>query len=309
MVRSLLKKSTLEYEGKVKYLPTERTFIKNIEKVPTNQFSFKDGLKSWIATYSVSPIDKENKINQSTYPLKKNINKAIKEKLQPKLTTVRYNYYVILDSTPKNGTLLLSGKSFSSNLEGLKDHNIQLILNCTKEVPNYFTAHTFDYIKLGLIDSEHQTIYNYFDTCADKIHKYLLSGQSVLVHCQQGKSRSVSFIVAYLLKYAKMNLSVILAYLSSKEVVMKINDGFMQALANYEVDILRSSSFTVKKTSRRGKLVDKARKTETTQKSLFHYFQPIIQDTHDTLSCFKMDDTDDKHMESEFFNLAALSKI
>lgn len=47
------------------------------------------------------------------------------------------------------------------------------------------------------------------------------------MHCYAGVSRSVTIIVAYLMKYWGWGLKVALAFVQAKRVVAKPNDGFM----------------------------------------------------------------------------------
>lgn len=59
-------------------------------------------------------------------------------------------------------------------------------------------------------------------------------GKSVLVHCFQGRSRSVAIILLYLMKKCKMTLAESVGLLESKKVVHRLNQGFMQFLEDVD---------------------------------------------------------------------------
>ena len=56
-------------------------------------------------------------------------------------------------------------------------------------------------LALRRIDSDQADLSPYFDQCADFIHEALVEGHGVLVHCQQGVSRSASIVLSYLIKH------------------------------------------------------------------------------------------------------------
>ena len=61
------------------------------------------------------------------------------------------------------------------------------------------------HIKFPALDYENFALEQYFDQAADYIEQHLAI-TNVLVHCMAGVSRSVSLVVAYLLKYRGMRL-------------------------------------------------------------------------------------------------------
>ena len=81
----------------------------------------------------------------------------------------------------------------------------------------------------------------YLDTVIGWMSTALAEGGTVLVHCTWGKSRSVAFIVAFLMRTQGMNLDKALAYVQQKRSVAKPNDGFMQQLRLYEKGMMMMS--------------------------------------------------------------------
>lgn len=72
------------------------------------------------------------------------------------------------------------------------------------------------------------------DTAIDWISSALAEGGTVLVHCNWGKSRSVAFVVAFLMRTYRMTLDQGLAYVQEKRPIARPNEGFMQHLRLYE---------------------------------------------------------------------------
>ena len=72
------------------------------------------------------------------------------------------------------------------------------------------------------------------DPVIDWISAALAEGGTVLVHCTWGKSRSVAFVVAFLIRTYGMSLDQALAYVQERRPIAKPNEGFMQHLRLYE---------------------------------------------------------------------------
>jgi len=58
------------------------------------------------------------------------------------------------------------------------------------------------------------------------------------VHSIEGKSRAPTFILAYLINYEKLKLKEALAILRQFVGEVEPNEGFMQQLAEYDLELL-----------------------------------------------------------------------
>jgi protein-tyrosine phosphatase len=65
----------------------------------------------------------------------------------------------------------------------------------------------------------------------------LIKGESVLVHCHWGRSRSASVVLAFLMAFYRMSLKDSLSWLTSKRSVTSPNFGFMECLKRYEQEL------------------------------------------------------------------------
>jgi atypical dual specificity phosphatase len=82
-------------------------------------------------------------------------------------------------------------------------------------------------------------LWMYMDAVIDWISTALTEGGTVLVHCTWGKSRSVAFVVAFLMRTHRVTLDQALAYVQMKRPIAKPNEGFMQHLRLYEKGMKR----------------------------------------------------------------------
>jgi len=99
-----------------------------------------------------------------------------------------------------------------------------------KDIPEYFPI-DFVYKSLPLNDFSSQILpieeSNMFLGKADEYHK-------VLIHCIEGKSRSVALALAYLMKREGWSLKYTYDLVKSRRPLIRPNDGFMKQLLEYE---------------------------------------------------------------------------
>ena len=100
--------------------------------------------------------------------------------------------------------LYISDTYAASNFTLLRDKKITHILICAVELSEYFPE-DFIYKKLDLKDDFAFNISYFFDESFQFIHDARTQGGRVLVHCFQGKSRSASIVIAYLISEFKLS--------------------------------------------------------------------------------------------------------
>jgi len=137
--------------------------------------------------------------------------------------------------------LYLGSVGAANNKSELKRLNITHILTVANSLP---PTHPNDFVYkiINIPDREDVNIENYFDECFAFIDEAKRMG-GVLVHCFVGKSRSVTVVVAYLMKKHGMSMSEALKHVKSKRPIASPNSGFMLQLQNFEKS-LRGSDYS-----------------------------------------------------------------
>lgn len=80
---------------------------------------------------------------------------------------------------------------------------------------------TPSYLKLEALDYPAFSLDQFFDQATEFIHVNV-AVTNVLVHCMAGVSRSVSFVIAYLIKYRGMTFDDGLALLKNRRSIVSL---------------------------------------------------------------------------------------
>ncbi|CAK0841540.1 unnamed protein product [Prorocentrum cordatum] len=119
----------------------------------------------------------------------------------------------------------------------LKKNNVRYILNCTPPrtqggVMNFHDKDpSFEYCRLSMGDNSTEQLASRFQASWDFFEKARIREDGgVLVHCQQGVSRSVSMVVAYLMKHYRKDFDVALSLAKSARAQACPNEGFTAQL-------------------------------------------------------------------------------
>ena len=112
--------------------------------------------------------------------------------------------------------LWLGNRNAALNFNFLKDANISVIINCTKEIPFIHEINNKDYTPLNIetiripiydsnSNSDNKILYDALKPTLEFLDtKFLKEKKNILIHCAAGKSRSASVIAAfifYMIKY------------------------------------------------------------------------------------------------------------
>ena len=101
--------------------------------------------------------------------------------------------------------LFVSGVHVAGDAALLRAKKITHIVNCAGgDCTNHFPAE-FEYVTLFLEDNKAERVDPFLPTIVNFMEQVRVGGGRVLVHCWQGVSRSVSFVVAYLMWKNRIN--------------------------------------------------------------------------------------------------------
>jgi len=191
--------------------------------------------------------DKKDERDLQDKPVISKVTKVKKEKVDEIISCPYCGFQAKTSEMPKHNVIhpnliikgiYLGGYENARDKETLKDKlKITHVLNCATELNNYFPK-TFKYCKLQLMDREKQHIADTFEKACLFIDEALKhKNGKCFVHCQEGKSRSVTIVAAYLMSRHKFSLDNALATITSKRRIAQPNKGFLSELREFEREL------------------------------------------------------------------------
>lgn len=91
-----------------------------------------------------------------------------------------------------------------------------------------------DIYRLDILDSTSADLKPHLEAAVRWIDERLRRGYNVLVHCQQGISRSAAVVIAYLIYTHNMSYEAAFDLVRKKRACIKPNAGFVRALQEWE---------------------------------------------------------------------------
>lgn len=148
------------------------------------------------------------------------------------------------DSTPYQilPHLYLGCRKVAACLPSLKANGITNVLNVTSSIPNKFVAAGLTYKQIAVEDSHDVNMLQHLPEAFAFIENARISGERVLVHCHAGMSRSVTVILAYLMKFFNHTLDSAYEHVKQRKSDISPNFSFMGQLLEYECTLRPSPS-------------------------------------------------------------------
>ncbi|XP_046705043.1 protein phosphatase Slingshot homolog 3 isoform X2 [Silurus meridionalis] len=128
--------------------------------------------------------------------------------------------------------LFLGSEWNAANFEELQKNNVGYILNVTMEIDNFFPE-SFSYMNVRVYDVESTDLLPHWKNTYMFINEARKSGQSVLVHCKMGVSRSASTVIAFLMKQQGWTLEEALNHVRERRPIVQPNESFHRQLQTY----------------------------------------------------------------------------
>jgi len=128
-------------------------------------------------------------------------------------------------------------------LSALQKFNIRGIVNCTQLQTPTLThdddndEDVLEYCHVPVRDENGANLLSYFKGTSHFIQKILSEGNSVLVHCQMGVSRSSTVVIAYLMAYHDMKRDEAFLHVVERRPKVRPNYGFWNQLGKWEEQI------------------------------------------------------------------------
>lgn len=115
--------------------------------------------------------------------------------------------------------LWISNLQMANDLINISSKRIKTIINCSKKSPVCSVKFSYrvpvSIPKQSSVDN-FEYLYIHLNDCVDYIHQKMSNENKVLVCCFDAKQLSPAIIVAYLMKYGKVNLPTAKKYVMSK---------------------------------------------------------------------------------------------
>jgi protein-tyrosine phosphatase len=153
--------------------------------------------------------------------------------------------WIPLTFGPQGAMLYLSGRSvLNSYKEYGFDHLVSMMNTCPIErledsATSKASNPEFKHEIIDIEDSSDEENVKKMKACLTSvlpsIHESIINGKRVCVHCKAGVSRSATVVIAYLMKYEKMNWHEAIQRVRELRPIICPNKGFLQILKEFDV--------------------------------------------------------------------------
>jgi hypothetical protein len=154
-------------------------------------------------------------------------------------------FYKINYSNQITRNIYLGNYIDASNLTFIKDNNIRVIINCSKDIPFYMPQDICPYqyripVNDDLQDISIYTMYKYLPKIVSIIHKHISMGENIYIHCHAGMQRSACVVAAYLIHHHKFTVDDAIEYVKNKRSISFFPiANFKKSLEQYEKKIVK----------------------------------------------------------------------
>ncbi|RUS15790.1 protein-tyrosine phosphatase-like protein [Endogone sp. FLAS-F59071] len=139
-----------------------------------------------------------------------------------------------VEGVSENAKLYLGGAISAGDAQVLAWLGITHVLNVTREVRDPPERFERIYMRIEIDDADREDIVGAARDAIPFVHGALVKGGRVLVHCQQGKSRSVAIVVMYLMEKARLTAKEAMDIVGSARTGAQPNQGFWKQLVEWE---------------------------------------------------------------------------
>jgi len=140
--------------------------------------------------------------------------------------------------TKIRGNIWMGSGENAQDMEFFKVQNISHVLNCTREVdcPEAINGMLKGFKRIAVLDRNAEDLSPYFGESFQYIEESLAENKDnvLFVHCREGKSRSASFLCAYLMWKEGLTFESAIAEVRSRRSVVMPNARFEEQLKQLE---------------------------------------------------------------------------
>eukprot|EP00933_Yihiella_yeosuensis_P033619 TRINITY_DN27293_c0_g1_i1.p1 TRINITY_DN27293_c0_g1~~TRINITY_DN27293_c0_g1_i1.p1 ORF type:complete len:353 (-),score=101.07 TRINITY_DN27293_c0_g1_i1:152-1210(-) len=146
----------------------------------------------------------------------------------------------------------IGGLDDARDAEALRANNVRYILNCTPErtrggVSNFHEKDPFfSYCRIAMGDNSTETLKTRYEIAWAFLEKARIREDGgVLIHCQQGVSRSVSLAMCYMMKYYGKSFDEAFNHCRTARSQANPNEGFTNQLKELDELLRTTNGYTV----------------------------------------------------------------
>ncbi|KAF7327254.1 Phosphatases II [Mycena kentingensis (nom. inval.)] len=142
------------------------------------------------------------------------------------------------------GALYLGSMAAAYDHDLLREHHITHLVQvletpwAPQQDPDDFeqasAPNKLHYHRIDIEDRTTAALGQHLSAACDYVENALADGENVLVHCQQGVSRSASIIIAFLIRQNHMSCDAAYAFVKERRRCIRPNSGFLKALHEWE---------------------------------------------------------------------------
>merc|ERR1712224_84796 len=150
---------------------------------------------------------------------------------------------------PSSPLFVGSAAAASAPQDVMRRLGIKCMLNMTTDLAELGASELgpdMEWHRIPLQDTQDQDISDALEEALRIVDRVEATGGKVLVYCFEGRSRSVSVCLAYLITRKGMSLADALSFVQSHRPEAQPNAGFQRQLMALELSALGSSSMTLK---------------------------------------------------------------
>ncbi|KAG7265909.1 hypothetical protein CRUP_014051 [Coryphaenoides rupestris] len=133
-------------------------------------------------------------------------------------------------------SLLIGNARSACSAPLVQQEAVTLCINVSRQQP-FPAAEHVALLRIPVYDDPHEDLHRHFDRCADAIQSEAERGGRTVVYCKNGRSRSATVCVAYLMKHRGLSLDAAMQAMKTARHVVDPNPGFMAQLERYEREL------------------------------------------------------------------------
>eukprot|EP01064_Diplonema_japonicum_P032976 TRINITY_DN6371_c6_g1_i1.p1 TRINITY_DN6371_c6_g1~~TRINITY_DN6371_c6_g1_i1.p1 ORF type:complete len:240 (+),score=36.30 TRINITY_DN6371_c6_g1_i1:44-763(+) len=137
----------------------------------------------------------------------------------------------MVDLTRVFDNVYVSGEWGASSQQAIKDHNITFIVNCCDRLKCRFASTLTEYyVARGFFDTQRTDLSAHLPPILRVLDRASAAGETVLVHCLTGSSRSTSAVISWMMSRKGMSFETAFSSVKKARPVTRPNKSFMEQL-------------------------------------------------------------------------------